>query len=93
MTWKKIPGYPNYECLEDTRSGIKVRSTKRKRKNAMGIVTRRWKPARLITAVNNRYRLTHHISSEPKSYLDQDIYDATFRGKELVQPFLKVEGG
>ena len=83
--WKEVPGYPNYECLEDTRSGIQVRSKKRKRPPAMGIRTNGWIKAACITPVNGRYKLRHHINNMVTSFVDQVVWDATFAGKELTK--------
>jgi len=91
--WKPVPGYTNYECQEDTRSGVKVRSKKRPRHNAMGIVTTRQIPARVLTPTNGRYRLVHHVNSVQTLFLAQDIWDATFEGKELIAAHLKASKG
>lgn len=83
MTWKTVPGYTNYEVLEDRRAGVQCRSKKRNTRG-MGLTSFGTIPSKTLTQKGGRFRLTHPVNSVPRLFDPDNLWDACFKGAELV---------
>lgn len=78
MTWKTVPGYTTYQVLEDRRSGVQCREKKR---DARGMVLDGFGA---ITPRGGVFSLTHPASGVPRLFDPDNLWEACFKGAELV---------
>ena len=83
QVWMRVPGYPYNECLYDRSKGVKVRSVRRPRPKIGGRKVRGFMGGNVLSTANGRYRLKG-LNGEGASFMPDDIWDAVFKGGELV---------
>ena len=78
LKWATIPGYADFQVLNDKSKGIRVRSRRRRRPGStrtMGGVEQQ--------TYNGKYRVRVNPHAKYDFHSPEDIWSAVFEGKEL----------